>query len=169
MKKAASLCVPLSVSPASEAITSSTSHVAISKTDKCQAVSLSCRFTRTQFNSSLSLRASDLARLKAKCLLNFTEDFSAAGSDSLTPPWTWLTFRQVCLHPITRQLGLNIDIKKKQLSCSESRFMWLKSERYFYSLEKASLLAATHAVSDKRSSTRAVCAVCPAMCYLIGV
>lgn len=87
----------LSVSPASGVITSSTSHVAISKTDKCQAVSPSCRFTHAQINSSPPLRASDLAHLKAKCLLNSTEDFGAAGSGSLTPPLNSADFHFVCV------------------------------------------------------------------------
>ena len=82
------LCVRgcLSRLPAGRPITSSSSHVAISKRDKCQAVSPSRRFTHARFSSSPSLRASDLARLKAKRLLNSPEDVHGAGSRSLTSP-----------------------------------------------------------------------------------
>lgn len=72
---------PLPPQPAGRPITSPSSHVAVSKADKCQAVSRRGRFTRAGRSSSRSLRASDRARREANGLSN-----AAAAPGSLTPP-----------------------------------------------------------------------------------
>lgn len=107
------MCVLLSVSPAGGAITSSTSHVAVSKPDKCQAVSPSRRFTRARFNSSPSLRASDLARLKAKCLLNSTENVRACRLWLADIPLNLADF-QGSLYPVPKHRPLEVKIPIKE-------------------------------------------------------